>query len=90
MPNEKIHRTTTGTNVPASDNGIPAVVSMRECLTVSWLPDCEVQVGVEFECLSGTQGDAPHSAWMNLNRHEINRVIKALRRARDSAYGRDE
>jgi len=27
---------------------------------------------------------------MSLDRAEINRLIKALRRARDAAYGRDE
>ena len=30
------------------------------------------------------------SLWCDLDRHEINKLIKVLRRARDSAYGRDE
>lgn len=30
------------------------------------------------------------SLWTDLDRHEINKLIKVLRRARDSAYGRDE
>lgn len=30
------------------------------------------------------------SLWSDLNRYEINRLIKLLRKARDSAYGRDE
>lgn len=28
--------------------------------------------------------------WSSLERHDINRLIKILRKARDSAYGRDE
>lgn len=91
MPNEKIHRTVTGTEVPA--DGISNTMTLREfttreCLTVSWLPLGDVQVGVELT--PDVFGVPEHSAWMSLNRYEINRLIKALRRARDAAYGRDE
>lgn len=35
--------------------------------------------------------DDPEDGWyVDLNRAEINRLIKALRTARDQAYGRDE
>ncbi|HCT78570.1 MAG TPA: hypothetical protein DGT23_18715 [Micromonosporaceae bacterium] len=30
------------------------------------------------------------SQWMNLDRHTINQLIRELRRARDTAFGRDE
>lgn len=30
------------------------------------------------------------SLWCDLDRHEINKLIKVLRRARDAAYGKDE
>lgn len=33
----------------------------------------------------------PYSGvWSNLNRHQVNQLIKVLRRARDSAFGKDE
>ena len=33
---------------------------------------------------------SPHAAWASLGRHEVNQLIKALREARDRAFGRDE
>ena len=93
MPNEKIHRTVTGTLLPATgaaQGTAPTIVEPRERLTVQWLPLGDVQVGVELEPMQGEPGVGEHAAWMSLNRAEINRLIKALRRARDAAYGRDE
>lgn len=35
-------------------------------------------------------GELQQGMWVDLNRNQINRLIKNLRRARDAAYGRDE
>lgn len=64
---------------------------------VGWEPDKYVQVGVQahnqhnITITAGEQQQASfESLWGTFNRTGINRLIKALRRARDSAYGRDE
>lgn len=56
----------------------------RFTVQVGWTPDCDVQIAT----LNGAE---PDSGWhVTLSRREVNRLIKALRRARDAAYGRDE
>ena len=66
---------------------------------VGWERDKYVQVGIEttdgvtvVERL--TQGAADsvdsHGLWGTLDRAGCNRLIKAVRHARDAAYGRDE
>lgn len=90
MPSEKIHRTIHATTVPDGPGHKPEPVTYREAITVSWLADADVNVCVEHEPLQGVEGEEPWAAAITLDRAEINRVIKALRRARDSAYGRDE
>lgn len=91
MPSEKIHRTIHATSVPLSvSQGDPSPVTYRESVTVSWLPNGDVNLCIEHENLQGLEGEEPWAAGMTLDRAEINRLIKALRRARDAAYGRDE
>lgn len=90
MPHEKIYH-----DEPTSGYGFG-----REDLTVSWDPlrsvAVSIDVGKPFSFRTGRQQDAPvedaiyHELFINLDRAEINRMIKALRRARDSAFGRDE
>lgn len=101
MPTEKIHRTTRGTYVKRDAKGNEVqggVVEQTEAAVVSWYPGQNVQIAVDggvpfwFDDENLNERDEqPHtSLWMTLDRHEINRLIKALRRARDAAYGRDE
>lgn len=90
MPNEKIHRTITAPSIDVDGTNTGDGVSYRETVTVQWMPDCDVNLTVESEPLAGLPGEKAWAAGMTLSRQEINRLIKALRRARDAAYGRDE
>lgn len=74
------------------------VASMYD-LEVGWEPGKYVQVGIEShdgrslaEHLSaGGQSPADFTGlWGTYDREGLNRLIRALRRARDSAFGRDE
>ncbi len=65
---------------------------------IGWAPHPEtpgcVQVGIsshEGVPLSTLVGDTTFtSLWATVDRASINRMIHALRKARDAAYGRDE
>lgn len=80
MPNEKVYRMEDDTRrevaVVWRDGSVDIGVDRGEPFRFLAMP---VDVDEEFTGL-----------WMTLDRHEINRLIKALRRARDAAYGRDE
>ena len=66
---------------------------------VTWEPDKYVQVGISThdgrslaEHLTGG-GEDPATftgLWGTFDRASLNRLIRCLRRARDSAFGRDE
>jgi hypothetical protein len=52
-------------------------------LIVKWVRDCFVEVGVAPD-------ETPASgAYINLDRSNLNRLIRSLRRARDQAFGVD-
>jgi hypothetical protein len=59
-------------------------------------PDVTVHAELGWEPLGWVQlrlrddGDTPSVLAVDLDRHQINRLIKHARRARDAAYGRDE
>lgn len=56
------------------------------CVRVGWLSSRGVQVGVDkIESVVGETG-----LWTDLDRKGCNDLIRVLRRARDSAFGRDE
>jgi hypothetical protein len=67
--------------------------------TVGWRPDGYVQVGIEShegiplsKLLSGPDGESPADftgLWGTFDRDGCNRLIRAIRKARDSAYGAD-
>ncbi len=64
---------------------------------VGWSPQGCVQVGVggphEFrftEPLPSGVTASYSDLWVSLDRHQINTLIRHLRKARDTAYGRDE
>lgn len=62
------------------------VNTQREVVHIGWTKDCDVQLGtLPPDDLPAAMG----GYYVTLNRSEINRVIRALREARDSAYGRD-
>lgn len=56
------------------------------CARVGWSPQGGVQLGVDaVETVVGVTG-----LWTDLDRRGCNDLIRVLRRARDSAFGRDE
>lgn len=65
---------------------------------VTWMPEKHVQLAtVNQQSKLNLPGDNPgdpdqsFNGWrVTLDRDGINRLIRALRRARDSAFGRDE
>lgn len=63
-----------------------------EHVAVGWTKDRDVQLGVwagkQVTLTIDGQPSDP-SLWMDMDRSQINRMIRALRRARDSAYGAD-
>lgn len=74
-------------------------------IQVSWATDQDVQVGIatndgrpviewltpppQAQTTSTTSAAPFTSLWGSLGREDINRLIRVLRRARDSAYGAD-
>jgi hypothetical protein len=66
-----------------------------EHLAVGWSQDRGVQIGLtagpsaKIRIDEGDTGGATDSLWLDLDRDAINRLIKSLRKARDSAYGAD-
>ena len=97
MPNEKIRHRESGTLIDGSTVSGAAFERVTTA-TVHWYPEREVLLEIDSSgdrlAYLGPDGKPigePFGALaIPLNRDEINRVIKALRRARDSAYGRDE
>lgn len=102
MPREQITYPEVGQRI--GDNGQPAGMyeSDHPLLHVAWTSSRgdvpgHVQVALQAQPpylaqlvadISGAQSTLLHTGV--LDRHAINRAIRALRRARDAAYGRDE
>ena len=70
---------------------------------VGWSRDCYVQIATtklqpgadrDREYVDGSADNPLKHAWdgqwIDLDRHQINELIRHLRRARDAAFGRDE
>jgi len=97
MPNEKIRHSETGTHIDGSTVS-GAAFDRVTTATVHWYPDRDVLLEVDSSGdpigFLGSDGKAIGEPFgslaIPLNRAEINRLIKALRRARDAADGRDE
>lgn len=78
----------------------PGIKVWRDpALHVSWHPGSHVQIAVEMDVSyarmaveAPTDGEAERTEVFvpPLTRDELNKLIRALRKARDSAYGRDE
>lgn len=71
------------------DDASTAVV---EHVAVGWTKDLSVQIGVvngpPVELTINGRKSEP-GLWMDLDRDRINRLIRALRKARDAAFGPD-
>ena len=79
MPRELIH-------AAYESDGYSAVVSWGK-------ETSSVQVGLKACAKDDNvilKGQEYDSLWINMNREQLNRMIRILRRARDQAYGRDE
>jgi hypothetical protein len=99
MPNEKIKHTVSGYDVkPDGSVDTRSGYTRTTTATVHWYPDREVLLEVDssgddlkfIDSKGESIGEPFGSLAIPLDRAEINRLIKALRRARDAAYGRDE
>lgn len=75
MPKEVIY----GERFPGEEN-VPVV-------PLSWGVGMPVQIGC---VLRENSHDPADGLYCTLGREQINRMIRALRKARDQAYGRDE
>lgn len=74
--------------VEQSDDGTQGSISYPFEIQVGWGVDT-VQVATR----NNDAGDqfGPESGWyVDLNRTEINQLVRLLRKARDAAFGRDE
>lgn len=75
--------------------GNPDVAS-RACVRYHSRQDVQIGVQLPREVPAGATGEAASAwdelggAWHDLDRSGINNLIRALREARDKAYGRDE
>jgi hypothetical protein len=88
MPKEYVTGTQwSGVSVGATDGSPPALHKIK----VSWSRVDEggqVQV-VTFRDDGTYQSEHEDPMYVDLSRYEINKLIRVLRRARDSAFGRD-
>jgi hypothetical protein len=91
MPKEIINSRYYGQEVPAIDGGSPIRVEPTH-LHVGWTKDREhVEVAViNTDIKSEHPGDMSPGWFMQLDRAGCNRAIRALRKARDDAFGHDE
>jgi hypothetical protein len=81
MPKEVIHPSVP---VDVSDG---ATIRTAE---VVWQPDGWVQLVTRTEVYESEQAVTGDSVATDLDRAQINKLIRALRRARNQAYGADE
>lgn len=56
-------------------------------IEVGWRAGSDVQIATTIPTLDGSVWDGQ---WVDLDRQGVNDLIRALREARDKAYGRDE
>jgi hypothetical protein len=88
-------------NVPikGQPEGTPTVDTDNVVVQVSWHPDSWVQVSIEADvgylrfAADNPDGETSDRATVYappLRRHEINKLIRTLRKARDQVHGRDE
>lgn len=99
MPNEKIKHVESGHTVaPDGSVNTLSTYTRTTTATVHWYAERDVLLEVDssgdnikfIDAKGEAIGEPFGSLAIPLNRGEINRLIKALRRARDAAYGRDE
>lgn len=86
MPRETIHGPTDESVVKVgwSDHAVQVGVELNDTRRIT------IQ-GVEIRTSeTSTTPETYRGVWANLDREQINRLIRVLRTARDKAYGRDE
>jgi len=90
MPKEIINGKYYGREVHDVNTGALVRVESTH-LHVGWTKDLDVQVGVINTDLESEYPADTRAGWfMQLDRAGCNRAIRALRKARDDAFGRDE
>lgn len=88
MPKEIINSAYYGQEVTDADGTHPAEPTR---LHVGWTKNRHVEVAVINSLVeSAHPGDAAGGWFMQVDREGCNRAIRALRKARDDAFGRDE
>lgn len=89
MPKEIVgRRPTPETIVSDSTDGPRTERAYDLAVEVSWGRDKDVHIStVNYVAQEYSE---QYGWFVTLQRHEINRLIKALRKARDQAYGADE
>lgn len=96
MPKEIINSQFYGMSVPTED-GKEEVLLNEPTLHIGWMRDCNVEVAVLKKGDAAGGGYPPAGAtpengtgwFIQLDRAGINRAIRALRKARDQAFGSD-
>ena len=91
MPKEIINSRYYGQEVHDALTGTDVRVEPTH-LHIGWTKDREhVEVAViNTDIKSGHPGDSARGWFMQMDREGCNRAIRALRKARDDAFGRDE
>jgi hypothetical protein len=69
-------------------NATAADAVMR--VEVGWRSGSDVQIATTTRTANGDAEPAWGGQWIDLDRNGVNHLIRALREARDRAYGRDE
>lgn len=90
MPKEIINSMYYGKEVPAADGSLVRIEPTH--LHVGWTKDHEhVEIAViNTDIVAEHPSDERQGWFMQLDRAGCNRAIRALRKARDDAFGRDE
>lgn len=103
MPKETIHRKSVYIPVKVSKDAELPGTAETTTLTVGWSPEQGIDIVAVHETREAEkdaktdevwekQGELASDFWIysNLERREVNNLIRTLRRARDRVFGRDE
>ena len=99
MPREQINYPGAWYEADAKTGESKLVAPADPAVHVAWTPNpgCHVQLAIEAdpgamtERAQSAEGDDRAFIYSpNLERQELNKLIRVLRRARDQAYGKDE
>lgn len=86
MPKEQIENPYWGRSPKQVDGG-PKLKENYSKVVVGWTKlQCAAQIGVVPD---NEYANPEQQQWMDLDREGINRLIRALRKARDESFGKD-